>query len=94
VGAAATQADRLVLTGERGFALAELAYTVAAQAAGKLVDRGVIAGPTATRVRGINAKARGILVDGKAAADQAEKAVAATNLLALTDQLNALRGGL
>ena len=86
-------AGGVLLTAERGFAVAELGYTVAASAVGRLVDVGLIQGATATRVRGWNANARRLLVAGKATADAAEKARVAAELFGITDRLNALLGG-
>jgi hypothetical protein len=86
------KADTVVLTGERAFAVAELAYTTAADGVGVLVDNGVIHGATATTVRSINTTARALLVKGKATADMAEKARIATQLFGFADSLNALKG--
>ncbi len=85
-------ADRVVLTGERGFAVAELAYITAADGVGRLADNGVITGATATQVRAWNAQARALLVKGKATADAAEKASAAADLFGIADRLNSLIG--
>jgi hypothetical protein len=81
-------AGTVVLTGERAFALAELAYTTAANGVGRLVDAGVIRGATATNVRRWNARARELLVTGKATANTVRKAEAATELFGLADNLN------
>ena len=86
------EAGGVVLTAERGFAAAELGYTVAANGFGRLVDAGAIGGATATRVRGWNAAARRLLVSGKATADAAEKARVAAELFGITDRLNSLLG--
>ena len=87
------KADTVILTGERGFAAAELAYITAADGVAKLADAGVIRGATATTVRGWNAQARALLVRGKATADTAEKARDAAALFGFADKLNALIGG-
>lgn len=89
---AIARADTVVLTGERAFAVAELAYITAADGVGRLVDAGVIRGATAERVRGWNAEARKLLVRGKATVDAAEKARAAASLFGFADKLNALIG--
>lgn len=86
------RADTVILTGERGFAAAEVVYTAASHGVGRLVDAGAIKGATATRVRGWNTQARGLLVKGKATADAAERARAAAGLFGLADNLNALLG--
>jgi hypothetical protein len=88
----AAKADTVVLTGERGFAVAELTYTTAADGVGVLVDNGVIKGANATKVRAWNATARDLLVKGKSTADIAEKARLATQLFGIADGLNALKG--
>jgi len=88
-GAVAT-ADRVILTGERAFAVAELAYITAAKGVGIAADAGLIRGATAERVRGWNATARAALVRGKATTDAAVKARAAAELLGIADNLNAL----
>ncbi|WP_425230219.1 hypothetical protein [Sphingomonas sp.] len=93
VASAVAQADRVVLTGERAFAVAELAYTTAAAGVGDLVDAGVIHGATAVRVRGWNAQARTALVIGHTATSAAEKARAAAALFGFADQLDAVREG-
>jgi len=90
--AVVASAGTVILSGERAFAAAELAYITAADGAGHLVDAGVIHGAAATRVRAWNSTARTALVAGKAAADTAEKARAAVTLFGLADQLNALIG--
>ena len=86
------QADVVVLTGERAFAAAELAYITAAKGVGLLVDQGVIRGELAQRVRGYNTTARAVLVTGKATADAAEKARAAAALFQIADRLNTIIG--
>lgn len=87
----AVQADKVILTGERAFGVAELTYTTAADGIGLLVDSHVITGATATKVRGWNATARALLVQGKATADAAEKARIAAQLLGIAADLNALK---
>lgn len=87
------KAGTVVLTGERAFAVAELAYITAADGVGRLVQAGVIHGATAERVRSWNAAARDLLVKGKATADIAEKARSAAALFSVADQLNSLIGG-
>lgn len=87
------KADTVILTGERGFAAAELAYITAADGVGRLVDTGAIHGTTATLVRGWNAQARAVLVNGKATVDAAEKARDAAALFGIADKLTALTGG-
>lgn len=86
------KADTVILTGERGFAAAELIYITAAHGVGRLVDAGKITGTTAKRVRGWNAEARDLLVKGKATADAAEKARDAARLFGIADSLNAIIG--
>lgn len=86
------KADTVVLTGQRAFAVAELAYTTAATGVGIAADAGLITGATATRVRGWNAEARKLLVTGKATADAAEKARAAARLLDIAGSLDAITG--
>ena len=86
------KADTVILTGERGFAAAELGYITAASGVAILVRNGAITGSTATLVRSWNAPARDVLVRGKATADMAEKARLATQLFGITDKLNALKG--
>ena len=83
----------MILSGERAFGVAELAYTTAAHGVEMLVDTGVIKGPTATKFRTLNATARGLLVNGKSAANAADKARAAAELLGIVSQINALKGG-
>jgi hypothetical protein len=92
VSSVIAKADTVILTGERGFAVAELAYITAADGVGKLADHGAIRGATATRVRGWNAEAKGLLIAGKATADAAEKARAAARLFNIADALDALTG--
>ena len=87
------QAGSVILSGERGFAAAEIVYTVAANSVGRAVDLGKISGATASKVRGWNAEARDWLVKGKATADEAEKARAAAALFGFADSLDALTGG-
>lgn len=86
------KADTVILTGERGFAAAELVYTTAAHGVGRLVDHDAITGTTASKVRGWNAEARDLLVKGKATADAAEKARDAARLFGIADSLNAILG--
>ncbi len=92
VGDVVAKADTVVLTGARGFAVAELAYITAADGIGKLADNGVIRGAAATRARALNADARKWLVTGKATTDGATKALAAAKLLNIADALNAILG--
>ncbi len=92
VGDVAAKADTVVLTGARGFAVAELAYITAADGIGKLADAGVIRDATATRARALNADARKWLVTGKSASDGATKAMAAAKLFNITDALNVILG--
>lgn len=94
VSGVVAKAGTVVLTGARAFAAAELGYTTAADGVGILVDHGVIKGAAATRVRALNAQARGVLVKGKATADMAEKARLATQLFGITDSLNAIKGSI
>ena len=91
-GGVVAKAGTVVLSGRRAFAAAELAYITAADGVGRLVDRGVIKGATATRVRGWNAEARVALNKGKATADAAQQASAAAALFGISDRLNALLG--
>jgi hypothetical protein len=86
------KAGSVILSGERGFAAAEIVYTAAANNVGRAVDAGMIHGATATKVRGWNAEARKAIVKGKATADLAEKARAAAALFGFADSLNALKG--
>lgn len=86
------KAGTVIMSAERGFGAAELAYTEAADGVGLLVDAGVIHGATATVFRGLNAKGRDILVRGKATGDLAEKARLATELFGVRDSINALKG--
>jgi len=88
----AVQADKVILTGQRAFGVAELTYTTAADGVGVLVDNGVIRGAAATKARAWNATARGLLVQGKATADAAEKARIAARLLGIAADLNTLKG--
>lgn len=85
--------NRVILTGERAFAVAELTYTATANGVGRLVDAGVIRGGTATWVRARNARARELLVDGKATADTARKARAASELFGIAQALGVLSKG-
>jgi hypothetical protein len=85
------QADQVILSGERAFAAAELAYITAADGVGRLAELGVIRGAAATRVRGLNAQARTLLVRGKAIADGAEKARIAAQLFGIADVLKSIR---
>ena len=84
------QADTVILSGERGFAAAELAYITAADGVGHLVDQGVIRGPAAATARGWNAQAQALLIRGKAATNAAEKARDAAQLFDLADRIGAL----
>lgn len=90
---AIAKGGRVILSGERAFAVAELAYTAAANGVGRLVDAGVIRGGTATWVRARNAQARELLVAGKATADTARRAQAATELFGIAQALGALTEG-
>lgn len=89
---APTTAGTVVLTGERAFAVAELAYITAARGVEIAVDHGAIRGATATRVREWNAKATAALKRGKATADAATKAAAAAELLGIAKALDAITG--
>lgn len=85
------RADTVILTGERAFGVAELAYITAADGIGRLADDGAVTGTTAAAIGAINVEARRWLVRGKAATDAAEKARAAAALFGLADKLNAFR---
>lgn len=89
---AIAQADRVVLSAERGFAVAELFYITAADGARMLADRGMIHGSAATALRALNARGRNLLVKGKAATDKVEKARTAAELFDVGAQIDALTG--
>jgi hypothetical protein len=86
------KAGTVVLSGRRAFAAAEISYITAADGVGRLVDRGVIKGALATRVRGWNAEAGEALRKGKSTADAAAQGSAAATLFGVSDRLNALIG--
>lgn len=94
-GAVATvvaKADAVILTGERAFAVAELAYITAAKGVGIWADSGTMPASVATRIRGWNAEARDLLVKGKATADAAERARSAARLLDIAGAIDAITG--
>lgn len=72
----------------RYFGAAERTYIVAAEAAIVAVDLGIIRGSTATQVRQLNARARTVIVTGKAATDLS----AARELFVIAGRLNTLAG--
>ena len=81
-------AGTVILSGERGFAAAELAYITAADGVGRLADNDVITGSTATWFRDRNAEARRLIVKGKATADAVEKARLAAEIFGIADSIN------
>jgi hypothetical protein len=87
--AVAVAGDRLVLSGARAFAAAELAYITAADGAGRLARASVLRGESAARVRRWNGEARRVLARGHAAIDGAAKARAAAELFTLADRIGA-----
>lgn len=80
-------ADMVILTGARAFAVAELTYKTAAEAAIALIDAGVLRGQDAATVRDIALNARTWLERGKATRDMAVQARAAAALLGYADLL-------
>lgn len=72
----------------RYFGAAERTYLAAAAGVDVAVDLGVVRGATATQVRQLNARARTLMVTGKAAADL----TAARELFAIAGRLNILSG--
>ena len=80
-------AGTVILSGERGFAVAELAYITTADGIGRLVDNGAITGTTATWFRERNAEARSLIVKGKATADAVEKARLAAEIFGINDSI-------
>lgn len=82
----------VTLTGQRGFAVAELTYITAAKTAGVAVDAGLIKGSDAVWLREKNARARKLLIDGKAATDGVTKAAAAAELFDIAGRIDAITG--
>ncbi len=87
-----TSADAVVLTAERGFAVAELALLTTVDGLGRAVRNGIVKGNNATWARARLAKARRLAVKGKTTVDRAEKAAVATEILGITAAVDALTG--
>ncbi|HET7255614.1 MAG TPA: hypothetical protein VFJ46_17795 [Xanthobacteraceae bacterium] len=94
-----TVGGKVVATGTQAFVVAEYAYNGAATAANE-AGKACIEAPSlpcpisaadAGRIREINRAATKLLIDGKAARDDAAKAVAARDLQALVVEIDQLR---
>lgn len=82
----------VVLTGTKAFALAEIAYTGAAQTALAATNAGLITGERATQLRDLNARATELLQKGYAAANDVDKARLATELLDVVERIRGITG--
>lgn len=91
--------DKVVLEGTRAFTLAEYAYNSAATAVNE-TGKACLKAPSlpcpisatdAGRIRELNAQATQLLIYGKAARDDAARAVAARDLFAVASTLDDLR---
>lgn len=92
-GGVSSAADVVVMSGTKAFALAEIAYTAAAQTVTAAANNNLISPDNATQLRGLNAKAKTALEKGYAATNDVERARQATELLGIVDQIKAIVGG-
>lgn len=91
-GGVAVVADKIVLTGARGFGAAEVVFKEAADIAKEQLDKGRFSASQAAWIRDRAIEARKLLVTGKATLDTAEKARAAARLFEIANLFDALTG--
>lgn len=92
-GGVAVVADKVLLTGARGFGAAEVVFKAASDILQEQLAKGRFNATQAAWIRDRAIEARKLLVTGKATLDTAEKARAAARLFEIASLFDNLTGG-